>query len=50
MVTKVYPIDSYQIAAPSNKGNNQYVTTAHVSKLKSYRLPEKEQQIEENFR
>lgn len=31
------------------KGNNQYVITVHVSKLKSYRLPEEEQQIEENL-
>lgn len=36
----MYDNDSYQIAALTNKHNHQYRTTAHVSLLKSYHLPE----------
>lgn len=40
VVNKVNSGDTYIITSLINKGNPNYTTTAHVSKIKSYHLPE----------
>lgn len=42
VITKVQAGDTYTITSLSNKGNPSYTTTAYVSKLKAYHLPEED--------
>lgn len=42
VILQVLPGDPYSIISQSNRGNPNYATKAHVSKLKAYHFPEQE--------
>jgi len=48
VILQTLPGDTYAITSLSNRGNPNYSTKAHVSKLKAYHLPEEEDDNEDN--